>query len=153
MRVIATCAGLSILLTLVVNPTDAQVQQSQPRTVLQQPNRAIVPAANKARLASRFHQLSDRYRALEPGTAKYAHARSTHPALRQTRSEIISTTREIENLKHQITNQLDTMSEMGEMESLRLQMAMDRLSKLMGTLSNLLKKASETSAGITQNLK
>jgi hypothetical protein len=28
------------------------------------------------------------------------------------------------------------MSEMGEMESLRLQMAMDRLSRLMSTLSN-----------------
>jgi hypothetical protein len=48
---------------------------------------------------------------------------------------------------------LDSMSEMGEMESLRLQMAMDRLSKLMSTLSNLLKKASETATGITQNIK
>ena len=41
----------------------------------------------------------------------------------------------------------------GPMESLRLQMAMDRLSKLMSTLSNLLKKASETAQGITQNIK
>jgi hypothetical protein len=48
---------------------------------------------------------------------------------------------------------LDSMSEMGEMESLRLQMAMDRMSKMMSTLSNLLKKASETSTAITQNLK
>ena len=32
-------------------------------------------------------------------------------------------------------------------------MAMDRLSKLMSTLSNLLKKASETAQGITQNIK
>jgi hypothetical protein len=48
---------------------------------------------------------------------------------------------------------LDSMSEMGEMESLRLQMAMDRLSKLMSTLSNLLKKASDTSSQIVQNLK
>jgi hypothetical protein len=48
---------------------------------------------------------------------------------------------------------LDSMSEMGEMESLRLQMAMDRLSKLMSTLSNLLKKTSDTAQSITQNLK
>lgn len=47
----------------------------------------------------------------------------------------------------------DSMSEMGEAESLRLQMAMDRHSKFMSTLSNLLKKMSETSSGIVQNLK
>jgi hypothetical protein len=48
---------------------------------------------------------------------------------------------------------LDSMSEMGETESLRLQMAMDRMSKMMSTLSNLLKKAAETASDITQNLK
>lgn len=48
---------------------------------------------------------------------------------------------------------LDSLSEMGEMESLRLQMAMDRKSKLMSTLSNLLKKESETSSNIIQNIK
>jgi hypothetical protein len=50
-------------------------------------------------------------------------------------------------------NDIDAMSELGETESLRLQMAMDRMSKMMSTLSNLLKKASETASGITQNLK
>jgi hypothetical protein len=44
-------------------------------------------------------------------------------------------------------------SEMGEMESLRLQMAMDRMSKMTSTLSNLLKKITKTSAEITKNLK
>ena len=56
---------------------------------------------------------------------------------------------EIERVK----DDLDSMSEMGEMESLRLQMAMDRMSKMMSTLSNLLKKISDTNATITQNLK
>ena len=55
------------------------------------------------------------------------------------------------NLHHCRDN--DSLSEMGEMEALRMQMAMDRLSKLMSTLSNLMKKASETSSQITQNLK
>lgn len=49
--------------------------------------------------------------------------------------------------------QLDSMSEMGETESLRLQMAMDRLSKMMSTLSNLLKKMNDTDQQITTNLK
>ena len=48
---------------------------------------------------------------------------------------------------------MDNMSEMGEMESLRLQMAMDRLSKAMSALSNLMKKINDTASGITQNIK
>ena len=52
-----------------------------------------------------------------------------------------------------LRKELDAMSEMGEMDSLRLQMAMDRLGKLMSTLSNILKKTSDTAATITANLK
>jgi hypothetical protein len=52
-----------------------------------------------------------------------------------------------------VKSKLDSLSELGEMESLRLQMAMDRLSKLMSTLSNMLKKQSETAQAISQNLK
>jgi len=47
---------------------------------------------------------------------------------------------------------LDSASEL-EMQSLRLQMAMDRLSKMMSTLSNLLKKISDTSSQLVQNSK
>jgi hypothetical protein len=48
---------------------------------------------------------------------------------------------------------IDSVSEMGEMESLRLQMAMDRMSKVMSTLSNILKKMSDTSESIVKSLK
>ena len=48
---------------------------------------------------------------------------------------------------------LDSMSEMGETESLRLQMVMDRMSKAMSTLSNVLKKQSDTASDIIGNLK
>jgi uncharacterized protein YukE len=61
--------------------------------------------------------------------------------------------KEIQAMISKIKNDLDSMSELGEMESLRLQMAMDRLSKLMTTLSNLLKKISDTANEITQNIK
>jgi hypothetical protein len=60
---------------------------------------------------------------------------------------------DLDNQIDQIKNDIDSMSEMGEMESLRLQMAMDRMSKMMSTLSNLLKKISDTAQSITQNLK
>lgn len=52
-----------------------------------------------------------------------------------------------------IRDDLDTTGELSEIESLRLQMAMDRLSKMMSTLSNLLKKCADTSSQIVQNLK
>jgi hypothetical protein len=47
----------------------------------------------------------------------------------------------------------ETMSEMSEMESLNMQMAMDRMSKMMTALSNIMKKMSDTSASITNNIK
>ena len=56
-------------------------------------------------------------------------------------------------IRDKMKNDLDSMSEMGEMESLRLQMAMDRMSKMMTTLSNILKKISDTAVAITQNMK
>ncbi len=64
-----------------------------------------------------------------------------------------ATKTEIDATADKIKSDLDSMSEMGEMESLRLQMAMDRMNKMMSTLSNLMKKISETSQQITQNLK
>ncbi|WP_144409294.1 hypothetical protein [Pseudoxanthomonas suwonensis] len=56
-------------------------------------------------------------------------------------------------VQEDIRSTLDSLAGMGEMESLRLQMAMDRLGKLMSTLSNLLKKTSDTADAIVQNLK
>jgi hypothetical protein len=54
-----------------------------------------------------------------------------------------------DNLK----NKLDNLGEMGETQSLRLQMAQDRLAKMMDALSALLGKVASTSEAITPNLK
>ena len=48
---------------------------------------------------------------------------------------------------------LDSTAELGEMDSLRMQMAMDRYSKFMTAISNVEKKISDTDASITGNLK
>jgi hypothetical protein len=53
----------------------------------------------------------------------------------------------------QLKDGLDSMSEMGEMDQLRLQMVMDRMSKAESTLSNLLKKINNTQSAIVQNIK
>jgi len=58
-----------------------------------------------------------------------------------------------DKLTDTVKDKLDSLSEIGEMESMRLQMAMDRISKFMQTLANILKKISETDSGIVENLK
>ena len=58
-----------------------------------------------------------------------------------------------DKLSDTIKDKLDSLGELGEMESLRLQMAMDRLSKFMQTLANILKKMSDTESEIIENLK
>jgi hypothetical protein len=52
-----------------------------------------------------------------------------------------------------LQGRLDSMSELSEITSLRLQITMDRRSKLIETLSNILKKIDATSETLIQNLK
>lgn len=78
---------------------------------------------------------------------------TTRDSLKSARTTLPVSQSEIDIAKEKAKNDLDSMSEMGEMESLRLQMAMDRMSKMMSTLSNLMKKISDTAQSITQNLK
>ena len=47
----------------------------------------------------------------------------------------------------------DSLSEVSEEQSLRMQMYMDRMSKADSMISNMLKKFSETSSGIVANMK
>jgi len=53
----------------------------------------------------------------------------------------------------ELKGKLDGMNEMSEMTSLRLQMMMDRRSKFISTLSNIMKKVSTTQEAVVQNLK
>jgi hypothetical protein len=56
----------------------------------------------------------------------------------------------VDSLKNR---QKDALGDFTEEQQLRLQVAMDRISKLEQTLSNVLAKISDTASGITQNLK
>ena len=53
----------------------------------------------------------------------------------------------------EITAQLDGLNELSEMTSLRLQMTMDRRSKFISTLSQMMKKTSTTQDALVQNIK
>ncbi len=54
---------------------------------------------------------------------------------------------------NELKDSADKMDELGETESLRLQMAMDRISRFMNTLSNIMKKINDTQEKMIQNLK
>jgi hypothetical protein len=47
----------------------------------------------------------------------------------------------------------DSLSDMSQMEQMKLQMAMDRRAKMIETLSNLMKKMSDTDNSIIKNMK
>ena len=59
----------------------------------------------------------------------------------------------LKSLLDDLKGKLDGMNEMSEMTSLRLQMTMDRRSKFIETLSNIMKKIGTTQDTLTQNLK
>jgi len=60
---------------------------------------------------------------------------------------------DLDQLLQQTQQNLGSMSETSEMDSFRLQMAMDRRSKFMDALSNVMKKTSDTDASIVGSLK
>jgi len=59
----------------------------------------------------------------------------------------------LELLRDDLESSLDGMNEMSEMTSLRLQIAMERRSKFIQTLSNIMKKISTTQETLVQNIK
>ena len=60
---------------------------------------------------------------------------------------------QIAELQQQMQQNLNALNEISETQSLELQMTMDRRSKLIDTLSNVLKKISDTGDSVVQNLK
>lgn len=95
-----------------------------------------------------FHLVINQSKALQkgnnPDTVKLARSASGKSTVNK---------KELDAIKEKMKGDLDSMSEMGEMESLRLQSAMDRMSKMNSILSNLLKKIHDTQQSIIQNLK
>ncbi|MDP4261974.1 MAG: hypothetical protein Q8941_05530 [Bacteroidota bacterium] len=61
--------------------------------------------------------------------------------------------KELEALIDKLKSQKDALSDMSQDDQLRLQQFMDRRSKMETTLSNIMKKFSETASSITQNIK
>jgi hypothetical protein len=109
----------------------------------------LIPAPAKQKLA----QLVPGFRAeamkLPPqadfGKVALADVKRKFPGLSSQQYDVLSF-----ELMHQT---VDSLSEQSETQSLELQMTMDRRSKLIDTLSNVLKKISDTGDSVVQNLK
>jgi hypothetical protein len=54
---------------------------------------------------------------------------------------------------NELKTEMDSLGDLSEEQSLRIQMYMDRYAKFMEMLSNMMKKASDTQAGIISNMK
>jgi hypothetical protein len=120
----------------------------QPETT-KAPTQSLSFAGNDTLETSKPSALPD----LQPnnliGSTLESHIDSFHGTL----NDVDEKLKDLESQSDVIKNDLDSMSEMGETESLRLQMAMDRMSKMMSTLANILKLISKTDENITQNMK
>jgi hypothetical protein len=125
---------------------DAAIEQAKPSTGTAQPTATPPPKPGPIQL-----QRAQRAQMITDGRALLAQAEKVTADYRP--KEGGPSKAELDASIGEMKSDIDSMSEMGEMESLRLQMAMDRMSKMMSTLSNLLKKVSDTADGITQNLK
>ncbi|MEN8118575.1 MAG: hypothetical protein ABFS16_16450 [Bacteroidota bacterium] len=66
---------------------------------------------------------------------------------------VLSEVAQIISDQDELESKLNNMNEMSEMTSLRLQMTMDRRSKFISTLSQIMKKISSTQDSLVQNIK
>jgi hypothetical protein len=78
-------------------------------------------------------------------------AQINHPVRRSVPPQ--PTYAQLQTLEAQLKGDLDSLNEMSETESMRLQMAMDRRSKFVEALSNIMKKTSATDSAIIKNMK
>ncbi len=142
-------ANLIVALAVFANLAAASSQAwAQQTTELPQMN-AVSPSPtvlSKAALAARFQELKNQYTAINATTVKFTPVKQTDSAeLKLTRSRLNAAMYSYElyeSYTQKQRDQLNLLVALSELESLRLQMAMDRLSKMLGKISDLLKQLS-----------
>jgi hypothetical protein len=149
---------LVMLLGALCVPAFAQVQRERkapprpiPPAVVAQHERVqrLIPAPTKQKLAQLVPGFRAEVMKLPPqadfGRVALANVKRKFPGLSNQQYDVLAF-----ELMHQT---VDSLNEQSETQSLELQMTMDRRSKLIDTLSNVLKKISDTGDSVVQNLK
>ena len=138
-------AALAIFANLAAYSSQAWAQQTA-----EIPRMGVAPTSptpiSKAALAARFQELKNQYTTIKATTARFAPVKQTDSAeLKLTRSRLNAATYSYElyeSYTQKQRDQLNLLVALSELESARLHMAMDRLSKMLGNISGLLKKMS-----------
>jgi hypothetical protein len=139
----------AIAVSLVAFPSQGRAQQTAEIPRLHVVPQVTAPAAaripvSKAVLANRFQDIKNQYTKVKATTAQFVPIKPTDPAeLKLTRSRLGAAMYSYEIYEaytQKQRDQLNLLVAMSELESLRLQMAMDRLSKMLANISELLKK-------------
>ena len=117
---------------------------------------AGVNSINDAKATARQNQTAKKVAAALHGNST-AHSAASPPRSRPMVNRAVITLvpipkAQLDSQIERARNDFDALSRMGEVESFRLQIHRDPRSKMMSTLSNLLKKVSSTSSSIIQNL-
>jgi hypothetical protein len=124
--------------------------KGQIRTVLNemsQPMSALAGSDRSAVCDSQFcRSLPAKLAAINASTANLP-----HPSYLPVPSKV--TAEDVANSQAALQNDLDSDNEISEMAQMRIQMLMDRRSKLLETASNIEKSMSDTDAAIVSNLK
>lgn len=142
-----------VFLVLMEAAKSAQEDQKAMMEQMKQVNEAKAALREKTRQAKRANaELATNARR----DTKAPQGMAARPAMGPQRSAAQPTPLPKAQFDRQLRSAKDdyeSLSEMEESQSLRMQMAMDRRTKLMATLSDILKKMSDTGSGITKNLK
>ena len=104
--------------------------------------------ASKTELANRFLEIKARHAGIKSAAAKFVPLKDDAPLqLRIARSKISAAMHSYDLYEAQTKKQrdrLNLLTELNATESARLQMAMDRLAKMSGTIASLMKQINET---------
>ena len=136
----------------------ATMNDMQAQTKAKQSLRSLLDAANTEAAAAKSRPanascVSAFCSSLPARLAELAAATASAPKPVRLQAPADLTNRQLDAVQAQLKDALDSMSEMSETTSLRLQMLMDRRAKIVETLSNIAKKMSDTNASVVSNLK
>jgi hypothetical protein len=145
----------SAMVSAVVIGLFANVLPGQAQQQAQLPARTAPQIVSKTDLAARFAQIKTQYVMLKMSATRFLPPSATDSVeLKQARLQLASVMRSYEYYEGQTQIQrdnLNTLTALTEAESMRMQIALNRMDRLQTILANQIKKLSDTGDAIVQN--
>lgn len=158
MSLVKSAMVAAVVIGFLANVLPGQAQQQAQLPFAKPPQSAIKPlppATSKTHLAAGFHRIKTQYVMLKLAAQKYVPANVSDPAgLKQARLQLAAAMRSYEYYEGHTQIQrdnLNTLTALTEADSMRMQIALDRMTRLQTIISNLIKKLSDTGDAVVQN--